>query len=79
MLNNTQICDKHLFGQVSTHVQVVINCWYSDAQICTREDTLAHYLGMANIDNVMRYDTQITTVNIWNADFWKVGFQMVWL
>ena len=27
------------------HVQVIINCQYSVAQMCTREDTLAHILG----------------------------------
>ena len=27
------------------HVQVVINCWYSVAQLCTHEDTLAHIFG----------------------------------
>ena len=27
------------------HTQVVLNCRYSVAQMCTREDTLAHILG----------------------------------
>ena len=26
------------------HIQVVIDCQYSVAQMCTSEDTLAHYL-----------------------------------
>ena len=43
-----------------THVQVVINCRYSVAQMCTREDTLAHYLGMPFIDDFMRYNALIT-------------------
>ena len=44
-----------LFRQVSTHTgcyqQVAINCQYSVAQMCTREDTLAHYLGALFIDD----------------------------
>ena len=43
-----------------THVQVVINCKYSVAQMCTREDTLAHYLGVPFIDDVMRYNALLT-------------------
>ena len=42
------------------HVQVVINCWYSIAQICTREDMLALYLGAPFIDDGMRHNTLIT-------------------
>ena len=41
-------------------VQVVINCRYSIAQMCTRKDTLAHYLDAPYIDDVMRYNTLIT-------------------
>ena len=32
------------------HVQVIINCQYSIAQMCTREDTLARYLGAPSLD-----------------------------
>ena len=42
------------------HVQVVINCQYFVAQMCTREDMLAHYLGALFIDDVMKYNTLIT-------------------
>ena len=45
------------------HVQVVINCWFSVAQLCTREDMLAHILGALYIDDVMSYDS-LTTENI---------------
>ena len=41
-----------------THVQD--NCLYYIAQMCTREDMLAHYLGAPFIDDVMRYNTLIT-------------------
>ena len=56
-----------LFRQVSTHTgryqQVVINCQYSVAQMCTREDTLGHYLGALIIDDVMRHNMLITHTN----------------
>ena len=35
------------------HVQVVINCRYSVAQMCPREDELARYLGAPSLDDVM--------------------------
>ena len=44
-------------------VQVVINCRYSVAQLCTREDMLAHMLGMPYIDDVMSYGS-LTTFEI---------------
>ena len=44
------------------HIQVVINCQYYVAQMCTREDTLSHYLGAPSIDDVMRHNTLITVV-----------------
>ena len=33
------------------HVLVVLNCPYSDAQMCTREDTLAHHIGAPYFDD----------------------------
>ena len=44
------------------HVQVVINCPYSIAQMCTREDTLAHDLGALYFDDVMSYNSLTTHV-----------------
>ena len=38
------------------HVQVVINCRCLVAQMCTREDTLAHNLGALYFDDVMSYN-----------------------
>ena len=43
------------------HIQVVINCQYSNAQICTREDRLAHYLGAPYLDDVMSQN-ELTTL-----------------
>ena len=31
-----------IYSDKLAHIQVVINCWYSVAQMCTREDILAH-------------------------------------
>ena len=45
-----------------THVLVVINCPYSVAQMCTREDALAHNLGALCIDDVMSYNSLTTLV-----------------
>ena len=42
------------------HVQVVINCPYSIAQMCTREDMLAHNLGTLCIDDIMSYNSLTT-------------------
>ena len=44
-----------IYSDKLAHVQVVINCPYSIAQICTREDTLAHNLGALYFDDVMSF------------------------
>ena len=48
-----------VYSDKLAHEQVVIKCRYSAAQMCTREDTLFHYLGPPFIDDVMRYNTLI--------------------
>ena len=48
-----------IYSDKLAHVQVIINCRYSVAQMCTSEDTLAHILGALFIDD-MRYNTLIT-------------------
>ena len=53
-----------IYSDKLAHIQVVINCGYSVAQMCTRKDTLAHYLGAPYIGNVMRQNTLITIVVI---------------
>ena len=52
-LNTGRVSDEHLFGQV-------INCQYSLAQMCTREDTLAWCLGAPSMDDVMSHN-ELTT------------------
>ena len=64
-----------IYSDKLAHVQVVINCRYSVAQMCTHEDTLthysvaqmctceymfAHYLGGPFSDDVLRQDMLIT-------------------
>ena len=44
------------YSEKLAHVQVVINCQYFVAQLCTREDKLAHKLGARYIDDVMSYN-----------------------
>ena len=43
------------------HLQVVINCQYIVAQMCTSEDTLAHYLGVPYLDDIMSQN-ELTTL-----------------
>ena len=45
------------------HVQVVINCLYSVAHLCTTEATLAYNLGALRFDDVMGYNS-LTTHNL---------------
>ena len=42
------------------HVQVVINCQYSVTEMCTRKDTLAHYLGAPYLDDILTQN-ELTT------------------
>ena len=49
---------KSSYWNKLAHTQVVINYIYSVAQMCTREDTLAHNSGALYIDDVMRYELE---------------------
>ena len=68
-LNNSQGCDEHLlhetvmsiYSDKLAHVQALINCPYSIAQLCTHEDTLVHNLGALYFDEVMSYYS-LTTI-----------------
>ena len=44
------------------HIQVINNCRYFVAQMCTPEDTLAHNLGAPYIDDAMSYNSLTTMV-----------------
>ena len=49
-----------IYSDKLAHIQVIINCQYSIAQMCTREDTLAHILGTPYIDDIMSYNSLTT-------------------
>ena len=43
-----------IYSDKLARIQVIINCLqHSVAQMCTHEDTLAHYFGAPSIDDVM--------------------------
>ena len=49
-----------IYSDKLVHVQVVINCRYSVAQLCTHEDTLAYLSGALSIDDLMSYNLLTT-------------------
>ena len=54
--------DKYCSDKLA-HIQVITNCPYSIAQMCTREDSLAYILGTPSIDDVMSYNS-LTTLSL---------------
>ena len=54
----------NIYSDKLAHIQVIINCQYSVAQMCSREDMLNHNLGGPYFDDVMSYNFLT-----------KVGFQ----
>ena len=46
-----------IYSDKLAHVQVVLNCPYSVAQLCSRENTLAHNLGVLYFDDAMSYNS----------------------
>ena len=66
------------------YVQVAINYWYFVAQMCTREDTLAHNLGALYFDDVMSYNSLTThlitrMVFEWHPKSLNTGLAYKWL
>ena len=51
-----------IYSDKLAHVQVVINSPYSVAQMCTREETLAHKLGTQYFDDILSYNSLTTTL-----------------
>ena len=51
-----------IYSDKLSHVHIVINCRYSVAQMCTREDTLAHNLGLPYFDDVTSYNSLTTSI-----------------
>ena len=52
-----------IYSDKLAHVQVVINCQYSVAHLCTSEAALAHNLGELHFDDVRSYDS-LTTLKL---------------
>ena len=44
--------------------QVIINCPYFVAQMCTREDTFAHNLDARYFNDIMSYNSLTTLVSV---------------
>ena len=55
---NSQLC----YSDKLAHTQVVINCPYSNAHLCTSEATLAYNLDPLHVDDVMSYYLLTTVI-----------------
>ena len=55
----------NIYSDKLPHVQVVINCQYFVAQLCTHKDMLAYISGALFIEDVMSYNS-LTTLGIWH-------------
>ena len=53
-----------VYSDKLAHVQVVVNCRDSAAQMCTHEDTLAHNLGAPYLNDVVSHNS-LTTQARW--------------
>ena len=51
-----------IYSDKLAHVQFIINCLHSIAQMCTREVALAHSLGLPCIDDIMSYNLLTTSI-----------------
>ena len=61
----------NIYSDKLAHIQVVVNFRYSGAQMCTREDTLAHYLGAPFIDDVMRHNSGLSRLGTAKGPYLK--------
>ena len=66
---------QSIYSDRLAHVQVIINCQYSVAQMCTCKDMLAHYLGVPHLDDVMSQN-ELTTVCIAFSITCKILFEL---
>ena len=55
------------------HAQVVINCQYSVAQLCTRKDTLAHNLSLLYFDDIITLTTSIFRLELNGKKCWNLN------
>ena len=51
-----------IYSDNLAHVQVIINCPYSVAHLCTNKATLAYNLGALHFDDVMSYNSLSTSI-----------------
>ena len=75
--NTHKLSEQNLYSDKLAHIQAVINCQYSVAQMCTCEDTLAHNLGALYIDDVMSYNLLTTHVRDWLKDTFTAYSQLL--
>ena len=68
-----------IYSYKLAQVQVVINCSNSVAQMCTRDDTLAHNLGAPYIDDAMSYNSQIQYTSLGCRMLVELVPSLVWL
>ena len=59
----------NFYSDKLAHVQVIINCQYSVAQMCTCEDVLARYLGGPSLVDVMSHNELTTAFLNFNIFF----------
>ena len=53
-----------IYSDKLAHVQVIINCRYSVAQMCTLENIIAHYLGAPSILTGLRWKNKLQQDNL---------------
>ena len=53
-----------IYSDKLAHIQVVINCRYFVAQMCTLEDTLAHNLDAPYFGEVMSYLDKLAHIQV---------------
>ena len=57
-----------IYSYKLAHVQVIINCPYSIAHLCTSEATLAYNLGAQHFDDIMSYNS-LKTIGVANLEW----------
>ena len=62
LYHTARCCNLIVYSDKLAHVQVVINCQYSIAQMCTWEDTHARLFSCAILDDVMSHSEFTTSI-----------------
>ena len=61
------------------HVQVVINCRYSIAHLCTSEAMLAHKLGALHFDDPMSYNSLTFICFMLNTQYFTEFIYLIYI